>query len=90
MPNRDGTGPMGSGPKTGRGLGICSAARALKFGAGAALGLGLGYRYGFGSRFFRNRSTQQPVSKAEKEVLEEQKTIIQSRLAEINDQLEKM
>jgi hypothetical protein len=55
---------------------------ALKFGAGAALGLGLGYRYGFGSRFLEIESTQQPVSKAEKEVLEEQKTILQSRLAE--------
>ena len=24
MPNRDGTGPRGKGPKTGRGLGNCS------------------------------------------------------------------
>ena len=38
MPYLDGTGPMGRGPLTGRGLGYC----------GAGLGLGCGRRMGAG------------------------------------------
>jgi len=30
MPNRDGTGPMGKGPRTGRGLGKCKQFKLLK------------------------------------------------------------
>jgi len=41
MPNKDGTGPLGEGPATGRGLGSC--------GDGQRKGrLGLGRRLGFG------------------------------------------
>ncbi len=45
MPGRDGTGPMGRGPMTGRGLGRCGA------GLGRGRGLGLGRRNGFGFGF---------------------------------------
>lgn len=38
MPNRDGTGPKGQGPRTGRGLGNCN--------NNANGGRGLGYRRG--------------------------------------------
>ena len=50
MPRRDGTGPMGAGSMTGRGLGSCTGANAVKYGAGLGLGLGLGLacRRGFG------------------------------------------
>ena len=34
MPRRDGTGPMGAGSMTGRGLGLCTGANAVKYGAG--------------------------------------------------------
>ena len=52
MPSRDGTGPMGAGAMTGRGLGTCGA-HAVKYGAGLGLALGLGYacRRGFGCGF---------------------------------------
>jgi len=39
MPNRDGTGPEGKGPRTGRGLGSCKGARPA--GKGRDRGLGL-------------------------------------------------
>ena len=50
MPRRDGTGPMGAGSMTGRGLGFCTGANAVKYGAGPGMGLGLGLarRRGFG------------------------------------------
>lgn len=39
MPRRDGTGPMGFGPMSGRGLGLCSGVNMV--GRGVGLGLGL-------------------------------------------------
>ena len=46
MPNRDGTGPEGRGPKTGRGQGNCGSAKNSgnrpMAGRGRGLGLGLG------------------------------------------------
>ena len=40
MPNRDGTGPFGQGPKTGRGLGPCGGGQARGNGRGKGLGQG--------------------------------------------------
>lgn len=46
MPNRDGTGPRGNGPRTGRGLGPCGDGQARGLGRGRrnVRGLGLGRR----------------------------------------------
>ncbi|MFW5705209.1 MAG: DUF5320 domain-containing protein [Nanoarchaeota archaeon] len=44
MANRDGTGPQGEGPRTGRGLGNCSGA---ENGAGRGFGCGFGRGRGF-------------------------------------------
>jgi hypothetical protein len=41
MPGRDGTGPWGYGPMTGRGLGPCG--MGFRFGAGRDFGRGMGY-----------------------------------------------
>ncbi len=51
MPGGDGTGPLGQGPMTGRGLGYCAGYAAPGFAAGGRLGLGLGFRGGFGWRY---------------------------------------
>ena len=53
MPGKDGTGPIGAGSQTGRGLGICS--ETVKYGSGMGMGLGLGLacRRGFGRGFGR-------------------------------------
>ena len=51
MPAGDGTGPMGMGPRTGRGLGYCAGSDAPGYmspAPGRGLGLGWGYGYGRG------------------------------------------
>lgn len=47
MPRRDGTGPMVAGTMTGRTLGLCTGANAVRYGAGFGMGLGLACRRGF-------------------------------------------
>ena len=49
MPNQDGTGPQGQGPRTGRGLGACQDGNAQpRPGAGRNLGRGRGLGRGPG------------------------------------------
>ncbi|HEX9902957.1 MAG TPA: DUF5320 domain-containing protein [Acidobacteriota bacterium] len=49
MPRGDQTGPWGLGPRTGRGLGLCSGFRAPGFMyPGPGLGMGRGFGRGFG------------------------------------------
>ena len=56
MPNRDKTGPTGTGPLTGRGFGPCGQGVRLGFGCGRGFGRGL-------DRFF---GWNQPQTEAEK------------------------
>ena len=44
MPNRNGTGPAGQGPLTGRGLGPCGRGLALRRGFGRGYGGRMGFR----------------------------------------------
>lgn len=70
MPGLNGTGPMGQGAGTGRGLGNCNPANDTKnnedtqqrpmggmFGRGLGRGLGRGFGNGFGGRGFRRNWT---------------------------------
>lgn len=84
MPGRDGTGPMGQGAMTGRGFGFCAAGNA--FGYGAGLGLRFGCRRGFG----RNLMPAPMKTKTQKELLTEQKELLENRLDIINKQLENL
>lgn len=92
MPKRDGTGPMGIGAMTGRGLGPCTGANAVKYGAGLGLGLGLGLacRRGFGRGFGRCFAVNQNSSKTQKELLQQQKDVLKSRLDVIDKQLKNL
>lgn len=92
MPRRDGTGPMGAGTMTGRGLGFCTGANAVKYGAGLGMGLGLGLacRHGFGRGFGGGFAVNQTSSKTQKELLQEQKNMLQDRLEVIDKQLENL
>jgi len=92
MPRRDGTGPMGAGSMTGRGLGSCTSARAVKYGAGLGLGLGLGLacRRGFGRGFGRGIAVNQNSSKPQKELFQVQRDVLKSRLDVIDKQLENL
>jgi hypothetical protein len=92
MPRRDGTGPMGAGSMTGKGLGLCTGANAAKNGAGLGMRFGLGFacRRGFGRGFGRGFEINQTSSKTEKELLNEQKTMLQDRIEIIDKQLENL
>lgn len=92
MPRRNGTGPIGAGSITGRGLRFCTGANAVKYGAGLGMGLGLGLacRHGFGRSVGRGLAINQTSSKTQKELLREQRTILQDRLQVIDKQLENL
>jgi hypothetical protein len=98
MPGRDGTGPMGAGAMSGRGLGPCTGvnrtAYGAGFGAGPGAGLGFGCRRGFGrlggffGGFGRGFAPEQVTQKNQKELLKEQKDFFQDRIEAIDKQLE--
>ena len=83
MPERDGTGPMERGSMSGRGLGVCIGARS-ELGMGQGMGFGRGR--GLGRKFIVNPTD----CKTQKELLEEQKKLFESRLAIIGKQLESL
>lgn len=83
MPGGDGTGPMGRGPLTGRGLGVCAGGTPVGY-YGQGYGMGLGRRRGFGRGY---ASYRLPVA-GDQEILELQKQELQTRLNLLNKQLE--
>ncbi len=85
MPGQDGTGPLGQGPLTGRGLGPC--------------GRGLGFRKGFGRGSGRSFGrglgigTAMPViltKEQEKKILEAELKEIETEKAEVEKQLKEL
>lgn len=98
MPGRDGSGPLGRGALTGRGLGPCSGADIAKYGAGFGIGLGLGYacRRSFGRGLWFGRGlgigygSAQTQYSSQKELLEKQKKILENRLEDIDRELEEL
>jgi len=96
MPGRDGTGPMGTGPMTGRGFGGCFAGagkgmgfgRGMGFGFARGMGHGIFCRRGYG-RFFADYGTdEQPFAVSDKEILAEQKKILEAQLDAINKKMQ--
>lgn len=92
MPGRNGTGPMGAGAMTGRGLGPCAGTGSLAKGAGLGLGLGLGMacRRGFGRGFRRLFVDNEMSAEDCKGLLQLQKDALKNRLADIDRQLESL
>ena len=94
MPGRDSTGPMGRGAMSGRGLGVCTGVNVARRGVGRGLGLGRGDGRGNGRGFGRGvrRGFVQDLaaSISEKELLHEQKQLLEERLDVINKQLESL
>lgn len=93
MARRDGTGPAGQGPLTGRGLGNCTGVsntaygygRGLGMGAGLGMGRGAGCGRGFG-RFYT--AAPAPITyTSQKDFLAAQKEDLKNRLEIINSQL---
>lgn len=75
MPARNGTGPMGQGPMTGRGLGPCR--RSAGYGLGRGYGRGMGY--GYRSADLRSLDTERTLQ-TQIENLERQLQDVQAKL----------
>ena len=92
MPGGDGTGPMGSGAMTGRGLGFCVGEDKAGYGPGFGRGLGFacrrGYGRGFGRGYGRAFFAAQYPSKTREELLKEQKDFFKKQLEIVDKQLE--
>jgi hypothetical protein len=100
MPRGDGTGPMGAGPRTGRGLGYCNGFDRPGYGNPApALRGGLGFRNGGMGRGWRHRfyatgipgwvppAPEQEIAdfKAQAEWLKKQLDVVQKHIDELSD-----
>jgi len=89
MPRRDGTGPMGAGSMTGRGLGACEST----VGAHLTPATGLGCQRRAGSKgaqghgFGRGLGRGVVRASTPKEMLEQQRDTLQKRLDNVNSQL---
>ena len=92
MPGRDGTGPMGYGAMTGRGMGVCAGAPGLRSGAGFDMGFSCRRESGrgFGRGYGWNYNPSLDVPKNDKDYLEEQKDILKNRLDSIDKQLDNL
>jgi len=98
MPREDGTGPMGEGPMTGRGLGPCADGSAIDYGPRPGMGYGRGYgrrAFGRGRRFYGRGfgwgyGVEQVPAATRKEYLQERKEYLQRNLEVIDDELEKL
>lgn len=92
MPGRNGTGPMGAGAITGRGLGSCVGAGNFAKGAGLGLSLerGKACRHGFGRSFRRFFPREKLTAENHREILRSQKAALKNWLAAIDKQLESL
>ena len=84
MPRRDGTGPLGQGAMTGRGMGLCSGIN--NYGSGLGIGRACGRGMGVGRGFGFN----QVETRTQKELLEDQRDALKSRLKLIDEELDNL
>jgi len=84
MPARDGTGPMGQGPITGRGFGPCS--RGFGFRRGFGRGMGRGFGYGpYAQPVELSKDEEKKILEAELNNIETEKKEIEKRLKEMKE-----
>jgi len=85
MPGRDRTGPMGYGPKTGRGAGLCTDNPSTN-----VPGRGFGVRAGRGRGFRGGDPFFQSTPQEERSFLETQMEVLQNGLNSIKQRLEEL
>lgn len=87
MPRGDGTGPMGAGPRTGRGFGNCQGAVRNGLGLALGLGLGFGFRRGFRNFWRFNQSSENELTELKKQesALEEGLSKIKEKINELEN-----
>lgn len=90
MARRDGRGPLGQGPLSGRGYGICNGGNYMpKCGGGFGRGMEMGRRGGAPRGFGRGFEVYED-NRTSKEILSEEKEMIQERLNFIKEELENL
>ena len=86
MPGRNGSGPTGAGPMTGRGMGFCSGRQAGQHGLGYFCRRFLGRGFGFGRGFIGNSTSFQ----SDKEQLQAQRDALKNQLDALEKELERL
>ena len=91
MPGRNGTGPMGQGPLTGRGLGPCGGGAAYggRF-YGRRMGFGRGARFGGGFGGAGYYAPANLTAEEQKELLSERKAFLESELNDLQKQMDEL
>ena len=80
MPFRDGTGPIGQGPMTGRGLGPC--------GGGMGYGRGRGWRrWGYYPPVY---PSIEPTAREEKEMIQEEMSVLKEQIKILEDRFKEL
>ena len=87
MPRYDGTGPLGSGPGTGWGLGPCGGGMGWRRGGGRGRGFGWRRFWGYGPY---QPYQPQITKKEEKEILEDEVTDLEEELKAIRARLSEL
>ena len=98
MPGGNGTGPMGKGPRTGRGLGLCNgndmagfqyspSGYGRRLGNNRGRGWGRGFGFGFGHGRYRNTISPQISSET---LLENEARMLRDQLASVEKQLHEL
>ncbi len=86
MPRFNGTGPLGSGPGTGWGLGPCGAGMGWRRGGGRGRGFGWRRFWGYYPTPTPNKKEETEILSGEVVLLEEELKSIKARLAELKGQ----
>jgi len=84
MPRRDGTGPLGQGPMTGRGMGFCI----KEITSGIDAWAGFGCRRGFRRRLRGCDYSVNIPDETKKSLLQKERDALQKRLENIDKQIE--
>lgn len=85
MPRLNGTGPMGQGPLTGRGLGPCGGGRAYGFSGRRGGGMGFGWRKSTGYYPTLTEKEEKEALLEESNILEKELKTIKSRLNQLKN-----
>ncbi len=85
MPNRNGTGPLGAGPLTGRGMGPCGGYGRASYGGGR------GFGFGRGRGWFPFANTNGAISADdEKQALNSQISLLTEEIDAIKKRIEEL
>ena len=91
MPRMDGTGPMGMGPLTGRGLGSCGYGRGYGRGYRRGWGLGMGYGRGYGWGLpWDPWAYRQPTATEEKTAVQDEISVLKDELKAAEERLSEL